>query len=197
MRSPAPRGRRRTIGFGALLVLTVLVVLASPHLGRAEPDHNYRPDLPPAALTTGCYPLPGGVVLDLPHQVRWDGDVEVEGGGMRRELRGQYDLVDRDEALDRLTASFARAGFVTADEPEDDGWALLRRDDEVVRLRVREIADTSAATLVRGEFELDLPVAARASTAAVCGQRPSTKRWGPMGGWWESWVPRRTSGGQR
>ena len=88
-----------------MVVLGILGVLAallvSHKLGRAVPTNNYRPVLPADALATGCFPLPGGADLDLAYQIRSDQDVRTSHGS-RRQLRGQYDLVDRDEAERRI-----------------------------------------------------------------------------------------------
>ncbi|MDN5746816.1 MAG: hypothetical protein L0H31_17120, partial [Nocardioidaceae bacterium] len=107
-----PRRLRRTaVAVGVVAVLVVL--LLSHTFGRAEPTNNYRPLLPTAALETGCFPLPGGAHLDLAHQIRWDGDREVDGE-RRRVLKGQYDLVDREEAQRRLIEAFTWVGFTRA-----------------------------------------------------------------------------------
>jgi len=90
----------------AVAAVLLALVLVSPHVGRAEPTGNYRPPLPAAALSTGCYPLPAGLSLDFPYQVRTDGDV-----GPRRRLVVQYDEVDRATVVRRLDAALARAGL--------------------------------------------------------------------------------------
>jgi hypothetical protein len=161
----------------ALVAVGVLAVLVSSHeLGRAEPTNNYRPDLPPDALATGCFPLPGGAELDLAYQIRRDGDV-LTSSGSRRRLLGQYDLVDRDEAERRILAAFVEVGFREVRSAAPDAPVLLRGPDATdVRVTVTELPDTDAGTLVRGEFLLDLPVVA-AGDAEVCQDPKSTKRW--------------------
>ena len=175
-----PRQRRIGIAVGASVVLVVL--LLSHSFGRAVPTNNYRPLITTDAIASGCYPLPGDAQLDLPHQVRWDGDVET-AQGERRILRGQYDLVDLDEARDRLVRSFEAAGFAFnpynhSVSPSDDSLTLFRGSEHVT-ITVTELPGTSAETLVRGTFVLDLPVAQLARPDdPVCADPKSTKRWG-------------------
>ena len=174
--------RARLVARVAVAVVVLAVLLLSHRIGRAEPTGDYRPELPPDALTNGCYPLPSGVVLDLPYQVRSDGDVVVRGEPRRRVL-GHYSLVDRDEALARIVASFEDAGFSPEESDEgslvleDDAEVLGRRGTGIVAVRVEQLPDTSADTLVRGSFELDLPVVERASDGGWCDNPSSTKRW--------------------
>lgn len=179
---PLARSRSPRVGIavGALVVLVLL--LLSHTFGRAVPTNNYRPLLTTDAIESGCYPLPGGVRLDgLAYQVRWDEDVAT-AQGERRHLRGQYDLVDRDEAERRLVAAFEDVGFAASasDDGGDPttGTTVLRKGAEEITLTVTEIPGTSAETLVRGEFLLDLPVAELARPDdPVCGFPSSTKRW--------------------
>ena len=175
-----PRQRRIGIAVGALAVLVLL--LLSHSFGRAVPTNNYRPLITTDAIASGCYPLPGNARLDLPYQVRWDGDVET-AQGERRILRGQYDLVDLDEAVERLVASFTAVGFAPdpADHsaPPSDDSLTLSKGAERVTITVTELPGTSAETLVRGTFVLDLPVAEPARPDdPVCADPKSTKRWG-------------------
>lgn len=179
----APRLRRAGVVVGLLAVLVVL--LLSHSFGRAVPTNNYRPLITTDAIASGCYPLPGNAQLDLPYQVRWDEDVET-AQGERRILRGQYDLVDRDEAFTRLVRSFAAVGFrpdaATYAKPPPDDRITLFRGDEQVTITVAEIPGTSAETLVRGDFVLDLPVAELARPDdPVCAFPSSTKRWSDAG----------------
>lgn len=169
-------GRSRVVA--AVVVVGVLGLLLLSHtFGRAVPTNNYRPDLPPDALSTGCYPLPGGAELDdLAYQVRQDGDVDTPSGS-RRQLRGQYDLVDRDEAERLILAAFEDVGFRQLRRADPDGPVLLRGPDATeVTVAVTEIPGTGASTIVRGDFVLDLPVTA-AGTGEVCQDPKSTKRW--------------------
>lgn len=176
---PLVRSRSPRVGIavGALVVLVLL--LLSHGFGRAVPTNNYRPLLTTDAIESGCYPLPGGVRLDgLAYQVRWDEDVAT-AQGERRHLRGQYDLVDRDEALRLLVASFRKGGFLPVDGTVDaDGVTMLRDGADRVAITVTEIPGTSEETLVRGEFLLDLPVAELARPDdPICEFPSSTKRW--------------------
>ena len=175
-----PRQRLTGIAVGALAALVLL--LLSHSFGRAVPTNNYRPLITTDAIASGCYPLPGNAQLDLPHQVRWDGDVET-AQGERRILRGQYDLVDLDEAVERLVASFTAVGFAAIpyhhSVPPSDDSVTLFRGREHVTITVTELPGTSAETLVRGTFVLDLPVAKLARPDdPVCADPKSTKRWG-------------------
>ncbi len=172
---PAPSSAPRRAGVVATVAAAVAVLLLSPSFGRAEPTGNYRPDLPPDALATGCFPLPGGAELDLAHQVRDDRDV-LTLEGHRRRLTLQYDVVDRAEAERRVVAAFAAVGFVAERGDEPDTLALTR-GAQAVHVLVEEIPGTSAETLVRGWILLDLPVTQAVSDAAVCGDPRSTKRW--------------------
>lgn len=167
---------------GALVgtVVVLAVLLMSHRFGRAEPTGDYRPDLPPDALATGCFPLPGGTTLDFGYQVRRDADVEVDGE-LRRVLVGQYDELDEAEALDAIVADFAEAGFVASRRPAPYD-AVLRRPGaergDVVRVTVEQLPGIEADTLVRGTFELDLPVVQpRPRAPEVCTDPKSTKRW--------------------
>lgn len=92
------------------VVAALVVIGISPHLGRAEPLATYRPTLPPAALDSGCFPLPAGLHLDFPYQVRRDGDVATPAG-MRRRLVLQYDELSADQVRRRLEGELAAAGL--------------------------------------------------------------------------------------
>jgi hypothetical protein len=176
---PLARSRSPRVGIavGALVVLVVL--LLSHTFGRAVPTNNYRPLLTTDAIESGCYPLPGDARLDgLAYQVRWDEDVETPEGE-RRELRGQYDLVGRDEAMGLIVASFAEVGFAEQDRTVDGGTVEveLTRGRERVRVSAADIPGTGPDTLVRGEFRMDLPVVDVARDDPVCSDPKSTKRW--------------------
>lgn len=180
-----PRHRRVGVAVGLLAVLVLL--LSSHSFGRAAPTNNYRPLITTDAIESGCYPLPGDAQLDgLAYQVRWDEDVETPAGP-RRHLYGQYDLVDRDEAERLLIAAFTSVGFAETGSQELTVDGVLNRQVELTRgkerigISVNELPDTSADTLVRGEFMLDLPVVARAKDDAICGFPSSTKRWADFG----------------
>lgn len=144
----------------AVAAVLLALVLVSPHVGRAEPTGNYRPPLPAAALSTGCYPLPAGLSLDFPYQVRTDGDV-----GQRRRLVLQYDEVDRATVVRRLDAALARAGLPAASAT------------------VTAYPRIPGNSIVRGQIVLDLPSEEVKSHDAQCDNPFSTKRFP------SSWAP--------
>lgn len=181
--APNPPARRLTRwAIAVLCVVAAVLVALSPSFGRAEPTGDYRPPLPPDALETGCYPLPDGVELDFSYQVRSDGDVAD-----RRVLVLQYNLIDRDEALDAVTAAFTDAGFREVGSPDStvavDGRAVgdvrsfaLAKDDVVVSGSVSPMDPLTDDQIVRGTIQLDLPVVERQSDSPVCSDVESTKR---------------------
>jgi hypothetical protein len=176
----AVTGKARRMGASAGIVLVLVVLLLSHRFGRAVPTEDYRPDVPPDALATGCFPLPGGATLDFGYQVRHDGDVEIDGE-TRRVLVGQYDEIDASEALHAIVADFVEAGFVASTRPVPYD-AVLRQPGaggvDVVRVMVAELPGIDHDTIVRGTFELDLPVVkARPEAPAVCSDPRATKRW--------------------
>ena len=182
---PLARSRSPRVGIAVGAVVVLVVLLLSHTFGRAVPTNNYRPLLTTDAIESGCYPLPGDARFDdLAYQVRWDEDVATPEGE-RRHLRGQYDLVDRAEAERLLVAAFERVGFVAGGPGGGDdggdpttGTTVLRKGTEEITLTVTEIPGTSAETLVRGEFLLDLPVAELARPDdPICESPSSTKRW--------------------
>lgn len=176
--SVPPRLRWAAIAMG--VVAAVVLLLLGHAFGRAEPTNNYRPLITTDAIESGCFPLPGDAQLDgLAYQVRWDGDVEVDGAE-RRVLKGQYDLVDRDEAERLLIKAFTDVGFAraTAEDDAPAGAVTLTKGAQRVGLVVAELPRTSAETLVRGTFELNLPVAENARPDdPICHSETSTKRW--------------------
>ncbi|MFL6062279.1 MAG: hypothetical protein ACJ72E_13690 [Marmoricola sp.] len=167
---------------GALVLVAAVLVVLSPTFGRATPSGAYRPPLPPDALTNGCYPLPGGVKLDFPYQVRHDGDVNGE-----RHLVLQYDLIDRDAAVTALTKSFGAAGFHT---PVDDVLGSISTDGHpdavpvvlekqgigTIQALVYPLSPLKKDQIVRGTIDLYLPSEPAQSSAAVCSDVTSTKR---------------------
>jgi hypothetical protein len=162
---PEPSARRAVRRRWWLLpVLAALaLVLISPHVGRAEPTGNYRPLLPADALANGCYPLPAGMTIDFPYQVRSDGDVDGPGGRHRR-LVLQYDEIDRATAQQRITAALQRAGL------------------PVASATVTAYPRVPADSIVRGEIELSLPVVAQQTDVPdpdQCANPFSTKRFPP------------------
>lgn len=172
-------GKTGRTGALAAIALVLVLLLLSHRFGRAEPTEDYRPDIPADALVTGCFPLPGGATLDFGYQVRHDGDVEVDGE-LRRRLTGQYDELDQPEALDAIVADFVEAGFVASKRPAPYD-AVLREPGagrrEVVRVMVAPLPGIEEDTIVRGTFELDLPVAEAESDDPVCSDPRATKRW--------------------
>lgn len=176
MPTPVVAPRLRVAGIVAGILVALVLLLLSHGFGRAVPTNNYRPLLTTDAIATGCFPLPGGARLDLAYQVRRDGDV-----GERRRLEGQYDLVDRDEAQRRLVSSFTAVGFRAAgtEGGAEDGAVVLTKGSERVTITVTALPGTSADTLVRGTFVLDLPVVAVSRPDdPLCHDPKSTKRWG-------------------
>jgi hypothetical protein len=180
-------GKAQRIGALAGIGLVLVLLLLSHRFGRAEPTGAYRRDLPPDALATGCFPLPGDVTFDFGYQIRRDGDVEINGEP-RRILQGQYDEIDEPEALDAIVADFVRAGFVAYEQPAPYD-AVLREPGrgDVVRVVVAQLPGIEEDTLVRGTFVLDLPVLeAPADARAVCGNPAATKRW-LLPAWADPW----------
>jgi hypothetical protein len=165
------------VGVLLLIMAALVVLLLSNRFGRAVPTQDYRPELPPAALATRCFPLPGDVQLDFSHQVRRDGDVET-AEGPRRHLVGQYDEIDEADALASIVEAFREAGFTEDADPGDHDAVLHKPGEGVVRVQVEQLPDIEEDTLVRGSFELDLPVAhVRPDAPEVCDDPKSTKRW--------------------
>lgn len=144
-------------GVWAVAAVVLALVLISPHVGRANPSGNYRPVLPAAALTTGCYPLPAGLTIDFPYQVRSDGDVGAPGHQQRR-LVLQYDEVDRATVVRRLRAALARAGL-PADAASVTAYPRVPSD-----------------SVVRGQVVLTLPSEEVKSHDPQCDNPFSTKR---------------------
>ncbi|MEV5003590.1 hypothetical protein [Nocardioides sp. LML1-1-1.1] len=155
-----PRDRR---ALTLLLIATCLAVVAvalSPTLGRAVPSGRYRPTLPPDTIALGCYPLPAGLTLDFPYQVRSDGDLHGQ-----RVLVLQWDELDAAEVRRLLDAALARAG-------------LPRRTAAVT-----SYPDAGPGTIVRGTVVLRLPVVRLASDDPACRDPATSKRfpadWAP------------------
>lgn len=151
--------RRRWWVLPPLLLLVLLLV--SPHVGRAEPSGHYRPVLPADALRSGCYPLPAGLTIDFPYQVRRDGDVTGPGGRQQRRLVIQYDEIDRATAQQRITAALLRAGLPA-------GSASVTAYPRI-----------PADSIVRGQIVLTLPRVAQqvdVPDPAQCANPFATKR---------------------
>lgn len=146
-----------------LAALVVALLLVGPHVGRAEPSGNYRPLLPADAIASGCYPLPTGMTIDFPYQVRSDGDVNGPHGRHRR-LVLQYDEIDAAAARQRITTALRRAGL-----PADAA-------------AVTSYPRIPASSVVRGQIVLTLPSVAQQSNVpdpAQCDNPFSTKRFPP------------------
>ncbi|WP_134740856.1 hypothetical protein [Nocardioides sp. 503] len=173
-RNPDASAVVRRVSVGIVSLLAVALVALSPQLGRAEPEGSYRPVLDPPALELPCYPLPEGLTLDFAHQVRTDGDVQVDGDS-RRELLVQYDLVDADEVRESLTASFVEAGF-TPEAGRGDALVFTRPDTGPVTAEVRQLSGIPADSTVRGTVLLDLPSVPLASDDPICDDPYATKR---------------------
>jgi hypothetical protein len=162
----AAKGGRRLVVGACALTLPVLAVVGGT-LDRAEPTGSYRPTLPPAALSTGCRPLPGDAALDFPHVVRSDDDVPADGGAAaHRRLTLHYLEVDADAVRAALAATFPAGS---------------------VRAQVTPY-DVAPGTVVRGEVRLRLPALSPAETGSgpACDQPYATKQFPPD---WEAWPP--------
>jgi hypothetical protein len=152
--------RAATVLIVVAATLAVVAILISPALGRAEPTNNYRPALPPDPIALGCYPLPRGLTLDFPYQVRSDGNV-----GGRRVLTLQWDELDAAAVRRLLGAALHRAG-------------LPRRSATVT-----PFSDVAPDAIVRGTVVLRLPVVALANDDPECRDPVATKRFPP------DWAP--------
>lgn len=177
---PVLPARPRRIGVAAGTLAVLVVLLLSDTFGRADPTNNYRPAPTVDALETGCFPLPGGARLDgLAYQIRRDRDIET-ADGPRRELRGQYDLVGRDEAMARIVDAFTAVGF--RETAREEAGATLRveltRRSTRIQVFAADLPGTTEETLVRGQFRMDLPVIEAARDDPICSDPKSTKRWG-------------------
>ncbi|MFL6158883.1 MAG: hypothetical protein ACJ72D_22570 [Marmoricola sp.] len=149
--------------------VAALLVALSPSFGRAHPDGSYRPVLAPDALALGCYPLPAGVRLDFPHQVRSDEDLV---GTRTRRLVVQYDLVDAQQVRTALDSSFRSAGFTRV----GTGLVYRRAGFGQVDLSVEPIPGGRADDVVRGTVRFTMPTVDQASSSPECSNRFATKR---------------------
>lgn len=169
---------RRPVVLGLVATL-LLAMLLGGRLGRAEPTGNYRPELLPEALSTGCWPLPGDASFDFPYVVRADGDVQT-GSGLRRRLVLHYDLIGSDEATAGIRSAFTDVGFSVTSDPDNPTIDLRGPGPDgkpiVVSARLREFDGQSETSIVRGEIMLDLPAATLSSDDAVCDRPSVTKR---------------------
>lgn len=152
---------RRARTWSLLTCVGVVLVVLSPAFGRADVVGTYRPLLPPDGLSTGCYPLPGGVELDFEYVLRRDGQV-VNALGLRRNTVIHFDRIDAAEALTRAEERFRAAGVL-----------------DRVRLSARDFDGAAEDGVVRGEMVLDLPPVGRSSDSDACLDVYSTKRFTP------------------
>lgn len=168
------------MGYGLAGVLVIL----SPSLGRAAPSGRYRPLLPADALDNGCYPLPPGVSIDFPYQVRTDEDLYLRP---LRRLVLQYDEVEAVAVRDSLIATFMRAGFRERRSAGSSTSIVLRfvkEDQHLVTITITPLPRLAPGDLVRGTVEMLLPRVERQSNDPVCFDRFSTKRFA-------AWQPHR------
>lgn len=156
----APRGRRRLVVVALLGAVALVLLALSPSFGRADPTGNYRPALSSDALVDGCWPLPGGVLLDFGYQVRTD-DLVDTATGERRRIVLHYDEISGADAVAAVRADFAAAGLA---------------DD--VEASAHDFTETDPDARVRGEMTLDLP-ASEPDGRPECQDPFSTKRFTP------------------
>jgi hypothetical protein len=144
--------------WSAVALAFLVLVLVSGAFGRAQPGGNYRPELPPAALENGCWPLPEGVRLDFAFQVRTDGEI-AGPQGPRRRIVLQYDLIDAATARSRIHDAFRAASYAGD-----------------VRVDVSALTGVASDSIVRGTAVIELPSTPRQSDSPVCAEPFSTKR---------------------
>jgi hypothetical protein len=165
----------RNVALGITAAVAVVLVLLGHTFGRAETLHTYRPDLPPAALANGCFPLPHGLHLDFDYQVRTDGDRPV-GSGSRRTLVMQFDLISLEQVRARLAGDFRKAGFRQVGSGTGDRLAFRRAGTGRVTAVLTRLPDASPSTIVQGSITFDLPSIAQQGHSLVCDDPGSTKR---------------------
>ena len=158
----------------SLVCVAVALILLSGSFGRAHPTGSYRPDLPPAALTNGCWPLPDGVVLGFPHQVRSDGEA---GDPPRRHLVLQFDEIDAVTARHLVEEAFRVAGFVQSSPAGNEQVVFEKPGVGAVTAEVTPLSGAGEEYVVRGTIVLDLPSSPSPLVdAPVCDEPFSTKR---------------------
>ncbi len=168
----------------ALAVGGVVVVLVAMGVGGRLEDAptggQYRPAIPPSPFGTICDPLPDGVVLDLPVQLRTD---RWAPAGTVRRLTLHYDLRDEADAEADVTAALWRAGFrpvapAEGADPVVEQW-YDRPDYGRVGVTITPF-DVDASSVVRGRLDLDLPPGSLDdTTASACTDYVQTKRFPP------------------
>ncbi len=183
---PRPSLPRWALPRWALALGVVVVVLVAMGVGGrlddAPTEGQYRPAIPPSPFGTICDPLPDGVVLDLPVQLRTDRWLAAPAGTVRR-LTLHYDLRDEADAEADVTAALWRAGFrpvapAEGADPVVEQW-YDRPDYGRVGVTITPF-DVDASSVVRGELDLDLPPGSLDDTAAsACTDYVQTKRFPP------------------
>lgn len=156
---PLAPGSRR-LRYAVLSAVGVAALLVSPALGRASTTAEYRPRVAPDGLSTGCYPLPGGVTLPVTAVLRRDGET-LTAAGVRRRLLLHVDRLDAAAAVAEVEAAFAAAGVAG-----------------LVTVTGRDL-DVPDDALVRSSLVLDLPPIAPQLDDRVCSDENSTKRFLP------------------
>ncbi len=165
-----------------LVVLLLVAMVVGGRLDDAPTDGRYRPALPPQPFGTICDPLPDGVVLDLPVQLRADRLLDTRGGPVRR-LDLHYDLRDEAEVEFEVTAAFRGAGFrpaspATGADPAIEQW-FERADYGRVGVAVTPF-DVDDSSVVRGALTIDLPAfSLDLATRVACRDFVQTKRFPP------------------
>jgi hypothetical protein len=168
----------RTVALGIATAVAVVLVLLGHTFGRAETTHTYRPDVPPAALDNGCFPLPHGLHLDFDYQVRADGDIPV-GSGSRRTLLMQFDLISLDQVRARLVGDFRRAGFKRIGSDRGDRLMFRRADTGTVSAVLAPLPDLIPGAIVQGTITFALPSIPQQGSSLACDDPYSTKRFPP------------------
>lgn len=154
----------RTATLVAVLVATLVMVVAAASTPRAEVVGVNRPPLERPALAGVCWPLPGVERFAFAFQTRAD-VFELVGVDekRRRLLTLQFDLVDGSAAAAEVDERLDEAGFRAAAppswaEPSTAGWAWFERADfGLVGRRVEDLRGVPADGVVRGTLLLDLP----------------------------------------
>lgn len=175
------RPPRWVVALGAV-VAVLLALVVGGRLDDAPTVGSYRKPLPPSPFGTRCDPLPEGVVLDLPVQLRTDRWLATPSGTVRR-LTLHYDLRDEDEAETAVVQALRDAGFAPVAAAEDADPDIERWFDrpDYGRVGVRVVPfDVDPASVVRGRLDLDLPPGSLdQATASACTDYVQTKRFPP------------------
>ncbi len=172
---------RWVVALGVVVVVLAAMV-AGGRLDDAPTDGRYRPALPPSPFGTICDPLPDGVVLDLPVQLRTDRWRSTPDGTVRR-LTLHWDLADEAVAEQEVALALRAARFVPVAPAEGADPAVERWYDRPDYGRVGVSVtpfDVDASSVVRGEIEIDLPPGSLdETTASACTDYVQTKRFPP------------------